>query len=153
MREPLSVTLSGRRYLIEPLPAGKALNIASRIVRTVGGAAGGLVSAGRGGGGAIEEALATGLEGMARSLPEEELTQISEVFAKYTRTETSPGSGNLIPMGDSNSPVAFDVLFSGALDEWLEWFSECLKVNFGPLLARARAKADALRAKAPPATA
>jgi hypothetical protein len=122
---------------VTPLPAGKALQVARRLGKTVAPALTKLSAL---------DTKSIGLEGLGEALQElfnglsdDDVSFVNKAFAE----------GTTIIDGDARAPLArqFDVHFQGALDAWWEWMRFSLEVNFGPLVKGLGASVGARAAK------
>lgn len=124
-------------YEVTPLPAGKALQVARRLGKTVAPALTKL--------GALDAksvqlgALGEALQELFAGLSDDDIAFVNRAFAECTT----------IVDGEARPQLSrqFDAHFQGALDAWFEWMKFSLEVNFGPLVKGLGASVGA-RAKA-----
>jgi hypothetical protein len=135
MRAAETTTILGRKYVIAPLPAGKALKTVAKLGKVIAPVLLQLAAEGNLAGGKFD------ISGVVGHLDDDMLESMSRDFAQQCQIELATGSGKLVEMAQH-----FDTLFAGSLDEWFAWFSFCAEMNFGPLVAGAMAKMGAVRA-------
>lgn len=142
MRTGQRVTLSGRAYVIAPLPAGIALRIFARLTKPLLPVIVQLELAKQ-----LADLSGVDFSKAMEHISDNELNLISQEFAKESQIELEPGSNKLVPLAN-----CFDEVFGGALDQWGEWFAFCAKLNFGPLVGSASAKIKLRAAAVAPST-
>jgi hypothetical protein len=124
--------IQGRRYTVNPLPAGKLIRVGADLAKMVGSSLKGLnvVSA--------KEALkiaGTLIADLTAGLDGETLERSLRIIAEHTTVENEDGA----PM---ELHKCFDKHFQGKPDALLEWGMWAIEVNFAPLFKRLLAQAE-----------
>lgn len=128
--------IGGQRYVVQPLAAGVALRVMSRVMRLAAPAFADLRS--------IQDAAkVTGamLAGILTDLDDATLEMITTEFVKVTQ---------VFGQGDKSVQLAtvYDEHFRGRIVEQIEWLRFAGEVTYGPLGARLTALASEASAKA-----
>lgn len=140
MRDAQRREINGQTYVVQPLPAGIALRIGTRLTKLIAPIVMGLVGADTNGAPTLESVMSfvgrLSAIDILGHLKETDLEEISRDLAKHTKVEGVKDARAVVFGLDQ----IFDVHFAGALDDWMLWFAFAIEVSFGPFVEGLKAK-------------
>lgn len=122
-----SKVIEGNTYYCRPMSARRSLTVMTRVLKMAAPGFGDVASLRQ-----AAAAVGTLLAGLAENLDEDTLMGVCDAFAEESSVELT--AGKKLPLAGS-----WDEHFRGDLVALFGWLRFCAEVNFGPLVAAAKA--------------
>jgi len=123
-----SKVIEGNTYHCRPMSARRSLTVMTRVLKMAAPGFGDVASLRQ-----AAAAVGTLLAGLAENLDEDTLLAVCDAFAEESSVSFSAGGNRLELAG------GWDEHFRGDLVALFGWLRFCAEVNFGPLVAAAKA--------------